>query len=251
MLETQSAVKLIAAENERTMTCRDFERTWNELIDAEGSAVATRRATGAEPGSTVTETASAGCGSMPRRVPTCRQVAVRYQALRRAIWTWGPPPGPSVELAERIMAEIGSPTPSAWAGRAPVKRRTEVADHRGSSVGSGRHQLLSAGSGSSDRQGRGQTALPDRRSCKRRRQSPRRRDECWRLPVISTMRLAEATAATWDLARTASEPAARISRQMLDAATGSDQKPDRDGVGHQFRAGCGNGLGSVARFADA
>jgi hypothetical protein len=36
--------------------------------------------------------------------------------------------------------------------------------------------------------------------------------------------VAEATAATWDLARSASEPAARISRRMLDAAT----EPDRN-----------------------
>jgi hypothetical protein len=39
------------------------------------------------------------------------------------------------------------------------------------------------------------------------------------------MALSEATAATWDLARSASEPAARISRQVLDAATGPDRSP--------------------------
>ena len=39
------------------------------------------------------------------------------------------------------------------------------------------------------------------------------------------MALAEATAATWDLARSASEPAARISRQVLDAATGPERNP--------------------------
>ena len=37
--------------------------------------------------------------------------------------------------------------------------------------------------------------------------------------------MAEATAATWDLARSASEPAARISRQVLDAATQADHDP--------------------------
>ena len=37
--------------------------------------------------------------------------------------------------------------------------------------------------------------------------------------------LAEATAATWDLARSASEPAARISREVLDAATKTDHAP--------------------------
>ena len=40
--------------------------------------------------------------------------------------------------------------------------------------------------------------------------------------------LAEATAATWDLARSASEPAARISRDVLDAAT----SPDQPGAGN-------------------
>jgi len=37
--------------------------------------------------------------------------------------------------------------------------------------------------------------------------------------------LAEATSATWDLALSASEPAARISRQMLDAAIEPDSRP--------------------------
>ena len=39
------------------------------------------------------------------------------------------------------------------------------------------------------------------------------------------MALADATAATWDLARSASEPAARISRQVLDAATEPEHDP--------------------------
>ena len=50
--------------------------------------------------------------------------------------------------------------------------------------------------------------------------------------------LAEATAATWDLARSASEPAARISRQVLDAATGPERNP--------AQAASVTGSGSVA-----
>ncbi len=37
--------------------------------------------------------------------------------------------------------------------------------------------------------------------------------------------VAEATSATWDLARSASEPAARISRDVLDAGASTDEGP--------------------------
>ena len=49
---------------------------------------------------------------------------------------------------------------------------------------------------------------------------------------------AEATEATWDLARSASEPAARISRQMLDAATAPERR--------QAEPALNSGRGSIA-----
>ena len=61
--------------------------------------------------------------------------------------------------------------------------------------------------------------------------------------------VSEATAATWDLARSASEPAARISRQVLDAATGSERNPDRGRPGHCFSIGRRDGLDPVAGLA--
>jgi len=42
--------------------------------------------------------------------------------------------------------------------------------------------------------------------------------------------LADATDATWDLARLASEPAARIGRQVFDAATSPERTPSPPGV---------------------
>ena len=42
--------------------------------------------------------------------------------------------------------------------------------------------------------------------------------------------LADATDATWDLARVASEPAARISRQVFDAAVSPERAPAQPGV---------------------
>ena len=61
--------------------------------------------------------------------------------------------------------------------------------------------------------------------------------------------LAEATAATWDLARSASEPAARISREVLDAATRSDQTPDELTSERRPWGGQRNSFRSVAGFA--
>ena len=58
--------------------------------------------------------------------------------------------------------------------------------------------------------------------------------------------LADATAATWDLARTTSEPAARLGRQMLESAT-QGETPARAGASGADPAGSSySGLDSLA-----
>jgi hypothetical protein len=204
------------------MTCRDFERMWNELLDSEtvtdcaaGSAGAAVRDM-AECERVLREHA-AGCAA-------CSQVNARYQVLRRAIRAWGPPIAPSTGLADRILAEIQAPTTTAWAESRSVgrKRLWPIAAALAATAAAA---ILVA------------IALPALNRSLDRRLQDGHPIVLHNTPVAPdrdtatiagdsralNMALAEATAATWDLARSASEPAARISREVLDAATGPDQ----------------------------
>src|ERR1700679_4085463 len=93
------------------MTCRDFERKWNELLDSETVAGRADRNAG-----TATQD-MADCEHAllehAARCAACGRASARYQLLRRAIRVWGPPIAPSAGLADRIVAEIHAPT-TAW-----------------------------------------------------------------------------------------------------------------------------------------
>jgi hypothetical protein len=203
------------------MTCREFEREWNELLDAEAGGGIERP----DPGGAGRERAllehAVGC-------PSCGQVSARYLALRRAIRAWGPPPAPSAGLTDRILAEIHTPT-TAW----PIYRVVRCELPRTRVLVS----IMAAAMAASVLLG----FILDRGIERHRPNEPmavlhntpvepgrhEARDSAT-LAVDSralNMALSEATAATWDLARSASEPAARISRQVLDAATGPDRSP--------------------------
>jgi hypothetical protein len=184
--------------------CHEFERAWNELLDA-GVGVGEDR-----------ERAlwdhAAGC-------PACRQVAERYHALRRAVRAWGPPPAPAAGLVDRILFEVRTPAPPAW----PVLR----------SVGRGlpRNRALPAAAAAVAACLLGVIAV-DRLRPKEPLNGPSAAlvgagrpatlgaGAHAAAPQPFNLALAGATEATWDLARTASEPAARISRQVIDVATG-------------------------------
>jgi hypothetical protein len=209
------------------MTCREFELRFNELLDAEGEAAARARTTCASatrPDATDLEHA---LGDHALRCPTCREVAARYQVLRRALHAWNCPPVAPGDLADRILAaeaDSGTPESSAWTIVGKRKRErlwpvvfslaasivpilvinALIVRHRlnapmppAASIGK-ESELHSVGGSAGVR-------LADARAL--------------------TDALAEATSATWDLARSASEPAARISRQMLDAATEPERLP--------------------------
>ena len=211
------------------MTCRDFERGWNELLDAGGPAIG-----GVEKPdpSTVAPrlAATASLSDLERTLrdhaadcPACRQVAARYQLLHRALGGWSAQPAPPVDLADRILAAAQSPAsrrrgarnrgarpiwriglPLATAAAAVIalvfvrpaidgprpERRTTAPPALANNPPGGAISHSDSGSG----------------------------------PVSADTRaldtaLADATAATWDLARSASEPAARISLHVLDVAT--------------------------------
>ena len=192
-------------ERNRPMNCHDFHRAWNELLDA--------RPGGARP------------RPIPRRIP-CSTTACRPPASTPATAqaAGGPrsgmrpcsrpsPPGvsappasacPSAELAERVLAALSNQADPfrparAWAAGAGL----------GLPLG-----LAAAAAAAAHRPGdRARVSIASNPAGRR----PRRRPP-WPDSRILGDSLAEATAATWDLARHTSEPAARLGREVLEAA---------------------------------
>ncbi|HEV3165495.1 MAG TPA: hypothetical protein VGZ22_15820 [Isosphaeraceae bacterium] len=163
------------------MICRDFERMWNAVLDApDGAAPAIEQSL---------EAHAAAC-------PACRAVAARYQTLRQALRAWSTPPAPAADFADRFVASterLARPSTIRWTiPKGGLVRWSAAA------------ALLLAGLltlrlGLS---GNGRPSLPVARS---HSHSSR--------PL--TAALADATLATWDLARSASEPAARVGTEVL------------------------------------
>ena len=163
--------------------------------------------------------ASAPCWSTRPSCRACGQIALRYQMLGRALRTWGPPPDAPAGLADRILAAVAEQT----------LPRSRLAD---------RHHAGSSGSGGSACRWPPQPPQSRLRSpsvcCSRLVIEPARRMQPG--PVAATIPApirdldgapggpdaqhgpGRRDRATWDLARSASEPAARISRQVFDAA---------------------------------
>jgi hypothetical protein len=216
------------------MTCREFERKFNELIDAEGKVAASGRgqAIAIEPQS-LTSDLERALLDHAKCCPACRQMADGYRVLRRALYAWNSPPVAPAALADRILAaraewDAPAPAPSAWAVGGEHKRETW------------RPLVLMYGSILAAAAAIG-LVLPAinlslRRELQKRASPPvasfEPADRFHSVggsssPTLANSRilnnaLADATAATLDLARSASEPAARISRQMLDAANNSE-----------------------------
>ena len=73
------------------MNCGDYERLWNERLDARGAATA------------ATEQALEGHAAA---CPACRALGARYQALAQAIGalSLAPPPPLAPDFADRVLA---------------------------------------------------------------------------------------------------------------------------------------------------
>ena len=162
------------------MTCRDFERLWNERLD--GSATAGLEASLAEH--------AAGC-------PGCGAIGPGFQSLDQALRHWGPPPSPPPEFADRFLARSDlSATGSTLRFVAPRgARRWAIAA-----------ALLALAWAGSRAIGPGPKPGPERIAAVEVDDPP---------PFDRA--LVQATSATWELARLASGPAARIGREVLDA----------------------------------
>jgi hypothetical protein len=201
------------------MTCRDYERGWNELIDLDRAG-----SVRVDPVSADTESAlldhAAGC-------PACRELGARYQVLRRALQAGFQPQAPPVGLTDRILAEIDRPSPSAWAVYGEVRRerfpRALVAI-AAILVAMALPVVYLNQSLRRAQLNRTTTVLHPTPGPRGHNESPDSETVAVDARNLNTA-LAEATAATWDLARSASEPAARISRQVLSAATEGEREP--------------------------
>jgi hypothetical protein len=221
------------------MNCREFERACNELIDAEipipavgpGAILPTHERSAAtwtsQPDRPSTELQdrmrahASGC-------PACREMAGRYEALRLALRAWGPPPAAPEGLADRILGAVQVPLQ-------PLRRRAGAARIRrfwrvGLPLATAAASIIAAVTigllipkptvveprqnhrtpTTAPRPGGGHSASANRASSD---------------GVALNEALAGASEATWNLARSASEPAARISQQFLDSATGPQPHP--------------------------
>ncbi|MHB1557694.1 MAG: hypothetical protein ACYC61_09460, partial [Isosphaeraceae bacterium] len=75
------------------MTCRDFQRICDELLDAEADGEHDRR-----------RDADAWLAAHAAECPACRAIEARYQLLRHAIHAWRRPPAPSPAFVDRVLA---------------------------------------------------------------------------------------------------------------------------------------------------
>jgi len=220
------------------MNCRDFERTCNDLIDAGLPITSQADAGGAGVGSPAASTAGREPAITDQarllrdhaaRCPACRDVAARYESLRLALRAWGPPPAAPAGLAERILAAAQAQAPPLprWRPGTDRTRRFWRAGLPLAAVAAAVVAAVTVGllipKLTIDRPRMNQPTL-------RARMSPSGSQAASANAVSADSRalndgVAGATAATWDLARSASEPAARISRQVLDAATGPELSP--------------------------
>ncbi len=214
------------------MMCREFERKFNELVDKESDGKAKARtwaagATGPRPDASDLEHALIEHAG---RCPACHEVAARYQILRGALHAWNSPPVAPAGLVDRILlagSNADAPVASDWAivGERKRERLWPIVLTWGVAVAAAcmlgvvnswlareRHNLPTpptASVGPADELHSVSSPAAERLADSR----------------VLNDALAEATRATWDLALSASEPAARISRQMLDAATEPELKP--------------------------
>jgi hypothetical protein len=165
------------------MLCIDFERIWNEQLDARGDASAdVERAL---------ESHAAGCDS-------CRAIASRFQTLRAAVLSLGPPPAAPADFVERFLDER-----AVARARSPRIFRFAAV---GVPVAAAATLLIAVGLTR-------RPALPDKPVVTE--SSPVRPID----PQSLTAALALAQSATLELARETSSPAARVGREMLGSAS--------------------------------
>jgi hypothetical protein len=173
----------------------------------------------------------------------CRQVRARYETLRQALRAWVSSSRPEMTLSPTLVERILAEQKTGSSRRARRWRAALPLGAAGAAVAClialvlaplpWRLERVSPGSD------RGRPAGPASGSAL----SPSNRQSDSR---VFSEALADATAATWDLARTTSEPAARLGRQVLESAT-QVENPSGAGASVADPAGSSHpGLDSLA-----
>ncbi len=187
--------------------------------------------------------------------PACRPIAARYQTLRQATRAWRLPPAAPAELVHQILSAMDHQNSDA--------RRSATRQVRPFSLVHGDNVRVISGLAATVLVCAAilGTLIPKINSGFRTINP----DDVKRIPggehhAIRGMRadpdgppaldraLAEATSATWDLARSASEPAARIGREVLDVTARSGRPTVERPVDPSMTASAGTsgGLGNLS-----
>lgn len=166
------------------MNCRDFEALWNERLDRRGA---------------VASDADAALDAHAAVCPACRAKAARFQLLGQALACLTPVEAPA-DLTERCLWAVQT-RPAARSGSAPWLRRLAVPLAAAACLAVVARFVWPP---ARPAPAPDVVTQPDR--------------EADSLPDA----LADATAATWELALDASAPAARIGRDVLDATVDSE-----------------------------
>jgi hypothetical protein len=180
------------------MDCREFDRVWNDWLDARDDRVADRELAREMP----------EAREHARRCAACGRAELGYEALLRALAAWGRDgrawAGTPPELADRVLAALSSPSPSS---------RSRPGRRPGFGLALGFAAAAAA------------AVLALVLAPARRRDEPARPSAPFRGPDSHILEdsLAQAAAATLDLARSASEPAARLGRGAIEAATRAEE----------------------------
>jgi hypothetical protein len=238
------------------MNCRDFRRRLDQWLDTETRPL-TRGMTELDGG----RRADPGRGSVEAWDPAmadhaagchdCRELGAGYRLLGRALRSWDRAPVPPADLADRILSAAGSSPPAdgavnvRWQPDRPWRTIWMLASFAAAGLvlallPPAIHRMI-PGAGL-DRPADRPIASPspDRDFLRAVSDGPLGPTDRLDLQLA----LAEATSATWDLALTASGPATRISREVLDATTQAEEPPVR---GRSDRQGAGEGGSAVDR----
>jgi hypothetical protein len=193
------------------MNCQDFDDAWNLLLDAETRAKRAR-VKGLAPSDQVLADLEQTARAHAQECERCRTAQERFDSLRPALraWTAGESPAsqPSPGLVDRIIAA----------------HRLDARAHRA------RPWKLAAGAAAAIAAGALIFAfLPARPTAVPANVNPmvKSHDSSPSEPRFLSDALADATEATWDLARATSEPAARLGRQVLEGGRDANEAETR------------------------
>jgi hypothetical protein len=219
--------------------CRDFEKMLNESIDAGSPFFRSPDVDVLKGARPIPGTGEMGVDPGRERAlldhaadcAACRRLLMEYQALGRALRAWGPAPEAPAGLVDRILASVSvQHLPHSH----PSTSTTQLRRFRRISLPLAAAAAIVAVAVSA--------GLLVRLRIQTSQSVPAKVPSVAVLPVPSrdhedadsrmlNVALADAADATWELARSASEPAARISGQVFDAATSQEPtSPSRSGA---------------------